>query len=385
MADLSRIRNLYYQHFESKAIFLYSPGRINLLGDHTDYNSGLVMPAAIDFGITFGIGKNNSDEVNIFAADRNERISFNINKVEKSKDKEWANFLLGVIEQFKRSGEKIGGFDLVFGGDLPVCAGLSSSTALECGLSFGLDKIFDLGLSKRDHLIMAHKADKEFMGLNRTYMDQFANLFSVANHIIYLDCKNLYHEHLELEMSSFRFVLFDTQIKLDLNSSEYNARRKACEDALETVQKYLPQAKSLRDLTPETLDKIKNKMYPPLYEKASFIVNEIDRVEEAARDIRKKNWDAFGRKMYASHDGLRDMYKVSCPELDFLVEHSKKFDNIKGARLMGTGFGGCVIALVKISNIEEMINDMKKAYRKKFGKKLIAYKARISNGTSLIS
>uniref|UniRef100_UPI001A9784FE galactokinase n=1 Tax=Sabulibacter ruber TaxID=2811901 RepID=UPI001A9784FE len=298
-------------------------GRVNLIGEHTDYNEGFVLPAAIDKEIYFAIAPNGTQEMRAYSFDLNEKGTFSLEQVEPTQTA-WANYLLGVVAQLQKAGHAVPGFDLVFGGNIPMGAGLSSSAAVECGLAYALNHLFGYGVEKMDLVKMAQKAEHEYAGVMCGIMDQFASMFGKRDHVVRLDCRSLEYQYFPFDMREYRLVLCDTQVKHSLASSEYNTRRQECETGVAILQKHYPQIHSLRDVTLEMLAQHQAEFDPVVYRRCTYVVQENLRVEEGCLDLERGDLEAFGQKMFASHQGLQHDYEVSCPELDFLAEKAKE-------------------------------------------------------------
>ena len=378
------IRSKFIELFKQEPELFRSPGRVNLIGEHTDYNEGFVLPAAINKEIIFAIAPNNTDKVRFFSADMQEHAAYDLQHVAPS-DTSWANYLLGVVAQFQKASLPVKGFDLVFGGNVPIGAGLSSSAAVECGLAYALNSIFKFGLDRFTLAKMAQKAEHEFAGVRCGIMDQFASLFGKKEHVVKLDCRSLDYAYYHFEMSHYRIVLCDTQVKHSLASSEYNTRRMECESGVAILQKHYPDVASLRDVTPEMLEKHRSEIDPVVFKRCLYVVQENNRVVEACQALEEGNLALFGEKMYASHAGLQHDYEVSCPELDFLVEQAQQQEGVLGARMMGGGFGGCTINIVSIDALDNFTQRMSKAYAEQFDVSLKTYIAEIVDGSSVLS
>jgi galactokinase len=375
-----KIRKHFISRFNGTPLVVRAPGRINLIGEHTDYNDGYVMPAAIDKGIVCAITPNYSNICHLFAYDLDEEHEFSLEEFEKS-EKGWPNYIMGVVDQFQKRGLNIQGFDCVFGGNIPLGAGLSSSAALECAFAYSLNILFDHKLSNLELTKLALGAENEFVGLNCGIMDQFASIHGKANHVMRLDCRTLEYEYFDFKMEKYGVVLCDTRVEHSLASSEYNTRRTECEKGVEILKKYDPSVKALRDASPELIEKHRDEMGPVIYNRSSYVVEENIRVLETCDLLSKGDMIAVGKKLYESHEGLSKKYEVSCDELDFLVEKTKSMDMVIGARMMGGGFGGCTINLVKIDRLNQFIDEISSAYKNKFDIELKTYTVRIVNGT----
>lgn len=380
---LQEIIDTFESCYQQQPVVVRSPGRVNLIGEHTDYNDGFVLPAAINKEIYFAVAPNGTNTFRAYAYDLQEEGAFDLSQVQRS-EKIWANYLLGVIAQLQQAQYEVKGFDLVYGGNVPIGAGLSSSAAVECGLAYALNYIFGYNIPKFDLVKMAQMAEHEYAGVKCGIMDQFASMYGRQDHAVKLDCRSLDFDYYHLEMADYRIVLCDTQVKHNLASSEYNTRRQECEAGVALLQKHYPQVKSLRDVTVPMLEQHQEEFNPVVYKRCIYVVEENNRVEEACQALEQGDMKTFGEKMYASHRGLQHNYEVSCPELDFLVDQARDMDSVLGARMMGGGFGGCTINLVKLDALDSFVQRMEEAYQQQFGIALKTYVAEIVNGSSLV-
>jgi galactokinase len=377
--------DLYQQKFGGEPLIIRSPARINLIGEHTDYNGGFVMPAAIDRKSVFAIGKSTTGLSTIYSEKYKETITVDILNPQPLEEPKWANYLLGVIRQIVDRGLTIGPFHCVFGGNIPLGAGLSSSASVECGFAFALNALFDLNLTRLDMIKMAQWSEHNFVGVKCGIMDQFASMMGAADQVLVLDCQSLDYHYSPLKLEDHAIVLCDTRVKHSLVDSEYNTRRNECEQAVAILKSHDSSINSLRDADESMVEKYKAEMPGKVYQRALYVVQEIARVKEASNDLNLNNLEAFGAKMYDTHNGLSSLYEVSCAELDFLVDYAKKSNVVVGARMMGGGFGGCTINLVQRPWVDAFIVGVSDAYQKHFQIVLDAYVVRIMDGTSLVS
>lgn len=360
-----------------------SPGRINLIGEHTDYNNGFVLPASVDKAVYFIVSPREDNQVILYAADLGETYSFTLDDLSKPAQS-WAHYQIGIVDQLHKNGYKIGGFQTTFGGNVPVGAGLSSSAALECCLLFALNEIFELGLDRFSIVKMSQKAENEYVGVQCGIMDQFASAFGKEESVIRLDCRSLEYQYFPFPMQDYLLVLCDTSVKHSLASSEYNTRRLECEKGTAILKKYNPAIESLRDASPELVEAHKDELGEVVYRRCKFMTEEIERVQVACDLLVDGNLADFGKKMYETHDGLQHEYEVSCPELDFLVDQTRGNASVLGARMMGGGFGGCTINLVENSAVDDFEESMKKAYLDQYHIDLPCYRVKITDGTGEI-
>ena len=374
----------FRERFDATPLLARSPGRVNLIGEHTDYNNGMVLPAAIDKNIILAIGKRDDDAIQLYSLDQRQSHVTALDALERS-PMLWPDYILGVVQQLIKRGHTLRGFNLVFGGDIPQGAGLSSSAALECATAFALNELFDLGIQRLDIALTAQAAENEFVGVKCGLMDQFASVFGQEQRLIKMDCADISHEYIPFNNPDLRIVLFDTQVKHSLASSAYNERREQCEYGVALIQKHHPGVKSLRDATLQQLEQYVKPVDEVVYNRCRYVVSEIQRLQDGCEDLKKDDFEAFGKRMFETHEGLQHLYEVSCEELDLLVDLVRRNDAVLGARMMGGGFGGCTINLVKASRVQEVVNEVTEAYAKQTGREAQVYVAKISAGTSIIS
>ncbi|MCC5907235.1 MAG: galactokinase [Balneolaceae bacterium] len=377
------ILKLFKKHFSGEPVLVRSPGRINLIGEHTDYNDGFVLPAAIDKNILFAMAPNGIDKIRLVSADMDQAYETGIADHYQKADLGWANYILGVVDQVQKKGKPVRGFDCVFGGNIPIGAGLSSSAALEGGVLFGLNELFRLALSPLEIALMAQAAENQFVGVQCGIMDQFASIHGKEGHALKLDCRTLDFSLFPVKTDIVDILLCDTKVHRELATSEYNVRRSQCEEGVKALQKHEPGIQKLRDVSHKLLESHKHEIAEIVYRRCRFVVNENQRVLDACDDLESGNINSFGRRMYESHYGLRDEYEVSCRELDLLVEITENLDPVLGARMMGGGFGGCTINLVKKGNMKEVKETIAGIYSTNLNSDVEFYEVNISEGTGL--
>ncbi|MFW6140811.1 MAG: galactokinase [Acidobacteriota bacterium] len=380
---INNVSQNFKNNFHKKPLLVRSPGRINLIGEHTDYNEGYVLPTAVDKSIIFAVSPNSDHQYRIYSVDMDEYIEIKSSGLQKSQT-QWANYLLGVVDQINKAGFEVPGFDCVFGGNIPIGAGLSSSAALEAGLAFSLNHLFQWGIQKLDLVKLSQRAENEFVGVRCGIMDQFTNIYGAPKKVIKLDCRSLDYEYVPSDFKGIHIVLYDTRVSHSLASSEYNKRRKQCEQGVEYLQKFRPDIKSLRDVDLEFLESVQDQMDPTLYKRCHYVVTENDRLLSACENLKQKDLSAFGKKMYKTHKGLKNEYQVSCQELDYLVQTTMDQEAVLGSRMMGGGFGGCTINLIKQESVDALNERIEKSYLEQFNKKLGMYKIKIDKGTHII-
>jgi galactokinase len=372
----------YRNEFQAEPLLICSPGRVNLIGEHTDYNEGFVLPAAIDKAIYMALGPREDDELHFMAYDIKKRFSGSLNNLSPSHS--WADYLLGVVAQLRLTGHPLHGFNCVFGGTIPMGAGLSSSAALENAVGFGLNELFSLGLERLDLVRLSQRAENDFVGAKVGIMDMFASMMGKAGHVIKLDCRSLDYAYAPLRMDGIRIVLCDSRVKHSLVTSEYNTRRAECEAGVRFLKTLYPDVNSLRDVTMEMLDKHLRDAQPLIYRRCAYVVQENQRLLDGVAALEAGDIEAFGQYMYGSHEGLSQRYEVSCPELDALVDIAREQPGVLGARMMGGGFGGCTINLVREEVLDDFSRTITQQYKTKTGKDTYLHICNIQDGTHVI-
>lgn len=363
-------------------IVVLSPGRINIIGEHIDYNDGYVLPAAIDKIICFAFEKSNSNTSRIIAIDLDDEFEINLADPIELSDNVWTNYVRGVMLQLQNKGFQFEGVNCVFSSTIPVGSGLSSSAALECGFLFGLKELYNLDIKPVDIALMGQSAE-HWVGINCGIMDQFASVMGLENKVIKIDCRTLEYEYHDADFNDYSLILFDSNVKHALMTSAYNQRREQCEEGISILKTNFPEVKSFRDCTEEQVQIVKDKMSEDVFKRSLFVVKEIKRVILACHALDNGDIPTLGKLMYETHEGLSKDYEVSCPELDMIVDTLKTEDAVVGSRLMGGGFGGCTINLIKKGHEERIKTKLSGLYFDNFGIELKIYDVKISNGTSL--
>lgn len=378
----AEVRAVFIEKFKKEPELFYSPGRINLIGEHVDYNDGFVMPGAIDKGIFFGVTLNDAEEINCYSIDFDETISLSLSEVKKMTG--WKNYVLGIVNEFQKLKLPLKGFNCAFGGNIPIGGGMSSSAALEGGISYSLNELCNFQLSRKDLALLGQRAEHNFPGVMCGIMDQYANMMGKENKVLLLDCMNVTHEDVPLHIEGYEIILINTKVHHSLAGSQYNQRRKECEKGIAILKREL-NIDSFRDITdPAELLPLKNEMGDKVYRRCLFVVEEILRTQKAAVLLKENDIAGFGKLMYQTHAGLKELYEVSCKELDFLVNTASENKDVIGARLMGGGFGGCTINLVKHEGVESFLVKIVSAYKKEFNINPENYKVRIVDGTHFL-
>ena len=378
--DIEYVRSRFIKHFDGTTGAVYaSPGRINLIGEHTDYNGGFVFPGAIDKSMVAEIKPNGTNLVKAYSIDLKDYVEFGLNE-EDAPRASWARYIFGVCREMIKRGVEVKGFNTAFAGDVPLGAGMSSSAALESTYAYALNDLF--GENRIDKLELAkvgQATEHNYCGVNCGIMDQFASVFGKKGQLIRLDCRSLEYQYFPFDPQGYRLVLVDSVVKHELASSAYNKRRQSCEAAVAAVQKKYESVEFLRDVTMDMLNDCKADISEEDFKRAEYVIEEIQRVLDVCAALEKGDYETVGQKMYETHQGMSKLYEVSCDELDFLNDLA--FDcGVTGSRVMGGGFGGCTINLVKDELYNTFINKAKEDFKAKFGRSPKIYDVVISDG-----
>ena len=355
-----------------------SAGRINLIGEHTDYNGGYVFPGAIDKGIMTVILPNGTSKVRLFSMDYNESTEFGLEEAD-APSQAWARYVFGVCRETIKRGGKVEGFDAVFAGDVPLGAGLSSSAALESTFAFALNELFGNGIDKFELAKIGQSTEHNYCGVKCGIMDQFASVFGKAGSLIRLNCKTLEYKYFPFKPEGYKVVLIDSCVKHELASSAYNKRRESCERAAAAIRKNHPDVEFLSDAKRVWLDEVRAEIPEEDFLRAEYVIGEVQRVLDVCDALERGDYETVGELMYQTHFGLSRLYEVSCEELDFLNKLARKMD-VTGSRVMGGGFGGCTINLVKEELYDAFIKAAKEQFAAKFGHEPKIYNVVISDG-----
>ena len=378
--NIDLVKAAFKKHFNGAEGSVYaSPGRINLIGEHTDYNGGFVFPGAIDKGMIAEIKLNGTGKVRAYSIDLDDYAEFGLTEDDAPKAS-WARYIFGVCREIIKRGGNIQGFDTAFAGDVPLGAGMSSSAALESTYAFALNDLFNLGIDKFELAKIGQATEHNYCGVKCGIMDQFASVFGKAGSLIRLDCRSLEYKYFPFNPKGYRLVLLDSVVKHELASSAYNKRRQSCENAAAAIRRNHPEVEFLRDATMDMLNEVKADISAEDYMRAEYVIGEVQRVLDVCEALEKGDYETVGQKMYETHHGMSKLYEVSCEELDFLNDCAKK-SGVTGSRVMGGGFGGCTINLVKDELYDSFIADTTKAFKEKFGRDPKVYDVVISDGS----
>jgi galactokinase len=372
------VRDHFLEQFQTSPIMVFSPGRINLIGEHTDYNQGYVLPAAIDLGMVMAIQKSKEPSCTATAIDVSETFRFELDRLIPIPKGGWQNYIMGVVSEIQKKGKNIPSFNVVFGGNIPPGAGLSSSAALENALVFGLNELFQLGLSKMEMILISQAAENNFVGVKCGIMDQYASMFGEKDAVLFLDCKSMEVKVIPVQNDEFTLLLIDTKVKHNLADTAYNERLEVCKMVAQQLN-----VPSLRKLDLQTLHKNREQFMEDTFQKALFVLEENARVLYAVAALRRNDFKALGSLLFESHTGLKHQYKVSCKELDFLVDVARGSEDVLGARMMGGGFGGCTLNLIKRNKVDSFVHLANKKYAARFNSSIASYQVTPGEGTRL--
>lgn len=378
--DIETLKRDFREVYRQEPQIARAPGRVNLIGEHTDYNEGFVMPAAIDFYTSVAIAPRPDTKVNLRSQSFEETLSFDLNEGLRSKH-DWSDYVVGVIDQIKRSGQCLHGADILIHGEVPIGAGLSSSAAIEVAVGFALLNAKNAPIDRKKLALLCQRAENEFVGMRCGIMDQFISCNGRRDHALMLDCRSLEFKLLPLAASA-RMVICNTMVKHEHASGEYNQRRAACEEGVQVLRKYLPTIRALRDVSAEQLEQHRETLSPLIYRRCRHVVTENARVEKAAKMLQTNNLQAFGELMAESHRSLRDDYEVSSRELDMMVEIAGKQSGVYGTRMTGGGFGGCTINLIASEHAEAFRKHIAAEYRAATGLKPDVYITTAADGVA---
>ena len=380
-----QINQIFVENFNQKPIIVRSPGRVNLIGEHTDYNGGFVLPAATDKAAYLAIFPSQSDTCTWISLDMNSQVSLDFNDIKPLSDNTWANYILGVVQQFENRGMKVPPFNCVIAGDVPIGSGMSSSAALESAVGFGINHLNNFGLDSKTLAKLVQQAENEFIGVKCGIMDMFASIHGKENHVLRLDCETLDFQYFPLNLGDYKIVLFDTNVKHNLAESEYNLRRIQCETGLAFFRKHFDEnIPNLSQVPLAWLQASRSQLDSLVYNRCQYVIEENQRMMTACDNLQNGNLKDFGIKMTATHEGLRTLYQVSCKELDFLVDAVWHESAVLGSRMMGGGFGGCTINLIHKDSIDELFARLSVSYQQEMNLELKMYSVVTADGTGIV-
>lgn len=375
----------FIENFNSKPTIVRSPGRVNLIGEHTDYNGGFVLPAAIDKAAYLAISPSNSETGKWVSIDMDESVEINFSSIKPLQTNTWANYILGVIEQFQNRGLQVKPFNCVLAGDIPIGSGMSSSAALESAVGFAINELNSFGFNRQQLAKLVQQAENEFIGVKCGIMDMFASIHGKEDNVIRLDCETLDYQYFPLNLGDYKIVLFDSGVKHNLVESEYNLRRQQCEEGLVFFRKHFDESvKNLSSVPLSWLQSSWSRLDETVYKRCQYVIEENQRMLSACEDLQQGRLKEFGINMTATHEGLRNLYEVSCQELDFLVDSLWNVPTVLGSRVMGGGFGGCTINLIKDVAIDEIYEKLSESYKNYKDINLKMYSVVTSNGTAIL-
>lgn len=363
---------------QQEGVFYAAAGRVNLIGEHTDYNGGYVFPGAIDKGIMAEIALNGSERVAVYSLDMDEYVEFGLNE-EDAPSQSWARYIFGVCRETIKRGGKVAGFNAVFAGDVPLGAGLSSSAALESCFAYAINDLNRNGIDKFELAKIGQSTEHNYCGVNCGIMDQFASCFGKKGSLIRLNCKTMEYKYFPFNPEGYKLVLVDSCVKHELASSAYNKRRQSCERACEAIRKNHPDVDFLSDAKRLWLDEVRAEIPEEDFLRAEYVIGEVQRVLDVCDALERGDYETVGELMYQTHFGLSRLYEVSCEELDFLNKLARKMD-VTGSRVMGGGFGGCTINLVKDELYQSFVDAAVEQFTEKFGHAPKIYDVVISDG-----
>ena len=378
-----QLNQQFNELFHNQPMIFAAPGRVNLIGEHTDYNEGFVLPGAIDKCIYIAIHKNETGTLNAYSNQYNQQVTVALDDLQPQLN--WFTYLAGMMHHMRKAGYAVGGVDVIIDGEVPVGAGMSSSAAICSAFGTALNELFSLELDRMQLALLGQKTEHTFAGLMCGIMDQFASLHGKAENVIKLDCRSLEYEYIPFHYPEHKVVLVNSMVSHSLASTEYNVRRQQCEEGVAILKKTSPSFNSLRDVSIGELEKYRRALNPIVYKRCHFVISENARVLRSCELLQEGDIEAFGKLMYESHEGLSKEYEVSCEELDFLAETAKNFDGVIGGRMMGGGFGGCTINIVKASAVEKFESEIKELYNQRFGKVPDVYITQIEEGARRIA
>lgn len=384
MAIVERLRKKFRELYGQEPIVVAAPGRVNLIGEHTDYNEGFVLPGAVDKRMYVAIAAVSEPAITIYANQFRESFTFNPEE-NLQPVSGWMNYLLGVTHHIKAAGKTVGGAQVLIDGDIPVGAGMSSSAALCSAYGFALNELFNLGLSRMELAFIGQKTEHTFVGVKCGIMDQFASLHGKKGHVMKLDCRSLEYEYIPFDFPDHKIVLVNSMVTHSLAGSEYNIRRQQCEEGVSIIRKSYPEIKSLRDVKLDMLQQHQHDMSSVVFDRCWYVVTEEERLTGGCEALQHGDLDTFGKLMIATHNGLSKQYAVSCTQLDFLAERAGFIEGVVGSRMMGGGFGGCTINIVHTEMVDSFREKIQQSFEGLFKVTPEVYVTQIEDGTHVVN
>lgn len=384
MAIVERLRKKFRELYGQEPIVVAAPGRVNLIGEHTDYNEGFVLPGAVDKRMYVAIAAVSEPAITIYANQFKESFTFNPEE-NLQPVSGWMNYLLGVTHHIKAAGKTVGGAQVLIDGDIPVGAGMSSSAALCSAYGFALNELFNLGLSRMELAFIGQKTEHTFVGVKCGIMDQFASLHGKKGHVMKLDCRSLEYEYIPFDFPDHKIVLVNSMVTHSLAGSEYNVRRQQCEEGVSIIKKSHPAIKSLRDVKLDMLQQHQHDMSSVVFDRCWYVVTEEERLISGCEALQHGDLDTFGKLMIATHNGLSKQYAVSCTQLDFLAERAGFIEGVVGSRMMGGGFGGCTINIVHTEMVDSFKEKIQQSFEGLFKVTPEVYITQIEDGTHVVN
>ncbi len=382
---LARLKSDFRELFGSDpAVVVRGPGRVDLMGNHTDYNDGFVLPVAVDVDVLAAGAPRDDDRIEVYSGNFETKVEFGMNSIEFDNVNTWSNYVRGVVHFLQESGVKLPGANIALQGNVPIGSGLSSSAAIEMAVGYLFQNLAGFEMSGPELALIGQAAENKFVGVNTGIMDQFVSRLATRAHALFLDCRTLEYEQLPLDTESMKIVVCDTMKRRGLVGSEYDLRRAQCEEAARLLRQWIPGVKALRDVSPEALEEHKAKLPETVRKRAEHVVYENERVLASREVLRAGDYARFGELMNASHDSARDLYEVSCAELEAMVEVTRNAPGALCGRMAGAGFGGCSVSLVRDEQVGEFVETTKALYEEKTGLKPALYVCTAADGASVI-
>lgn len=378
---LQQVEKKFQEEFKTEYTRVVAPGRINVIGEHTDYNLGFVLPAAVQKAIYMAIAPSDDEDLcQVVALDKAEKHVFKLSELKPIQPNNWQNYVMGVASEMLAHGGQVKGFNLVFAGDIPQGSGMSSSAALECGTCFGLNTIFNLQFDSIEMIKMSQAAEHHYAGVMCGIMDQFASTMGLQGQVLLLDCQSLDYRHFNCNLPGVDLVLLNSNVHHNLADSAYNKRREECETGVTVLQSIQPNIGSLRDADLSLLNQVKDQMSDTVYRRCKYVIEENMRVQQMALALESGDVNVVGDILKKAQKGMESEYEITCPEIDFLAQFANNYSGVLGSRMMGGGFGGCTINLVKSTELDKFTSEITQAYKDQFQIDLTKIPIQLSQG-----